>query len=342
MADYSHFGIPPKEWADFLDRTGPLAQTTIERDQTIEDLQRKTNESRDAVSARFMTSGLSDKIHWVDYDIPTRDGETITARAYEGKYARAVTDSRLPVYLFFHGGGFLFGTLSSEDATCARIASELPIIVVNVCYRHTPQFKHPTQVYDAQDAFYWVSKHMDDLRGDPEKLIVGGVSAGASLAATLTIRENRSRDKKKILGQVLCIPWLSHPDIASKKSDGRVGSYSQNECAPILPRVQIEFFTRALSVEDPKDKAIFASNADDDELMGMPKTLMLVCGRDVLRDEGLDYAERLRNLGVPTKLTVFSGLPHGFQRYLDLPSTSRWFETINQGLEWILSEEAKI
>ncbi|KAH8697931.1 hypothetical protein BGW36DRAFT_359701 [Talaromyces proteolyticus] len=141
MADYSQYGDPPKEWTDFLDTTGPLPQTTIEPNQTMQELQQKTNTHREA-------SGLSEKIQCVDYDIPTRDGQTIPARAYRANDAKDATDSHLPIYLFFHRDRFLFGTLSFEDVVYARIVVSVPIIAVNVCYRHTPQFKHSTQAND--------------------------------------------------------------------------------------------------------------------------------------------------------------------------------------------------
>jgi acetyl esterase/lipase len=298
MADYSHYGLPTKEWTEFLGAVGPIARTTIGPNQSIKNLQETTNRSREEGSAHFMaTSGLSKKIEWSDYEIRTRDGRIIPARIYRAKDRPAGIDSRLPVYLYFHGGGFMFGTLSSEDASCARIVSSVPIIVVNVCYRHTPQFLHPTQVNDAQDAFIWVSEQIGNFGGDPQKLIVGGVSAGAALAATTVLTANRDHYKAKVFGQVLCIPWLSHPDLNSKSTGDRVGSYIQNVDGPILPRIQIEFFSRHLNATNLRDISIFASNAADNELLRMPKTVLLVCGRDPLRDEGLDFAERLQNLG---------------------------------------------
>lgn len=299
MGDYLHYGIPNQEWTDLVKST-PLTSTTLDSQQTVEDLQHQTNVSRETASSQFMTSGLADEVHWDDVEIPTRDGQVIPARIYRAKQN---VETPLPVYLYFHGGGFLFGTISSEDASCARIVSLLPIIIVHVCYRHTPHFQHPTQVHDAWDAFSWVRANMIDFGGDPHRLVVGGVSAGATLAASIVLRENRlSPGKGRVCGQVLCIPWLCHPEAVSGNS-----SYKQNHDAPLLPRSKVDLFTSLLAAEDKLDTSIFAGNAEDADLVGMPKTVMLVCGLDVLRDEGLLYGERLEKNGYVLFLDGFQG-----------------------------------
>ena len=210
--------------------------------------------------------------------------------------------SPLPVYLFFHGGGFLFGTLSSEDASCGRIVAALNIVVVNVCYRHTPHYKHPTQASDAWDAFQWVRSHFDTIGGDRNRLIVGGVSAGGSLASSVVLRENKTSlgsGEKGIKGQVLCIPQLLLPGtlpvhlLASEE----VGSYSQYIDAPVIPRTQLDLFASILDVKDPKDTSFFVGNCAEEDVMGMPKSAIIVAGMDPLRDEGLLYADKLLKNG---------------------------------------------
>ena len=93
----------------------------------------------------------------------------------------------LPIYMHFHGGGFLFGTLSSEDAICSRLAVNTHVVVINVNYRHTPEYTYPAAWNDAEDAFVWVCENIARLNGDPDKIVVGGISAGAWLAASLTV-----------------------------------------------------------------------------------------------------------------------------------------------------------
>ncbi|RFU28506.1 hypothetical protein B7463_g7836, partial [Scytalidium lignicola] len=295
MADYSTYDGPSLEWQDFVKST-TLNATGLAPGQSITDLQHKTNSSRDAESAKYLAeSGIQDKVSFKDHQIQTQDGQHIVARVYRPKNVQ--TDVRLPVYLFFHGGGFLFGTLSSEDANCQRLVVALPIIVVNVCYRHTPQFKHPTQANDAWDAFSWVLDHFDTIGGDRDKLIIGGISAGGSLAASVVVKENRtSKSESRIKGQILCIPQLFHPNgfpfhlVASRENC----SWSRHVNAPIIPRAQLDLFRDLLGADDIGDTSLYIGNCTDADVVGMPKTTIIVAGMDPLRDEGLLYAEKLR------------------------------------------------
>jgi len=216
----------------------------------------------------------------------------------------------LPVYIHYHGGGFIYGTLSSEDVACSRIADSLSIIVVNVCYRHTPQATYPVQHNDAFDSFDWIVLNMNLFRGDTQKLVVGGISAGANLAAAIVLRENlkekgqsMERENKtnstRIKGQVLIIPWLivreenfPYSLLASKEKSSRT------QCAdvPILPKAVIDFFVDNLKLEkynESTDKYLDVGLALDEDIVGFPKTSFLIAGRDPLRDEGLLYAKKL-------------------------------------------------
>jgi acetyl esterase/lipase len=128
----------------------------------------------------------------------------------------------LPVYVYFHGGGFIWGTIQSEDATCSRIVAAMPIIVVNVWYRHTPQHLYPTAHHDALDAFAWIAKKLKSFGGDEQKLIVGGSSVGANLAATVT-RTNLARSgnaRVSVKGLVLTIPVSLPCDISPYDTNG--------------------------------------------------------------------------------------------------------------------------
>ena len=105
--------------------------------------------------------------------IPGRVGINIPVRIY-----RPVQSGRLPVIVFFHGGGWVLGGLESHDPICRRIAAENKSIVVAVAYRLAPEYKYPAALEDAYDATCWVSEHAPDLGADPEKLTVMGDSAG--------------------------------------------------------------------------------------------------------------------------------------------------------------------
>lgn len=241
-------------------------------------------------------SGLQDQILYNDFEIPTRDESTITARLYRSK--SAPTDTKLPLYLYYHGGGFLFGTLSSEDSSCARVASALPILLLSINYRHTPEHRHPTQTNDAWDAFEWTLSHLDDLGADSKQLLVGGTSAGAALASAVGVKQNQS-PQRPIKGLVLGIPWLYHIaafpfDLLASKD---VSAYYENRFAPLLPRTLLELYADELHAEDPDDTSLFVGNVEDKAVKGLPKTAFLVAGRDPLRDDALLFNEKLNRNG---------------------------------------------
>jgi len=285
-----------------------------------------------------VASGLREKISQRDFRVPTRDGQSIDVRLY--RPVDIDPGTLLPLYIFFHGGGCFFGTLDSEDARCSKIALAGRIAVLNVCYRHTPDFKYPTQHHDAWDAFQWVTQHLADLGAHKGQLIVGGISSGGGLAASTMLREYQSSAECRLRGQVLCIPSLVPPELfpfhllASKE----VSSYHQNMDSPILPQSQRDLFHGMLDAKDNDETpyAMYAMQALS--LSSMPKTAFLVAGMDALRDEALLYAEKLQAASVPTRVHLFPGVPHGFHRYEELSATRRWETVVNESIQWILSE----
>lgn len=211
----------------------------------------------------------------------------------------------VPAYLYFHGGGHLLGTIETEDAACSRLAACAGIVVINVGYRHTPEFQHPTQVNDAWDSFEWLARNASHLGVDSSRIIVGGISAGAGLAASIVVQHHRlvregqaSYPQVTICGQLLCIPWLVHPD--NEKYPGANAprsSFKQNTHAAVLPWKLLRLFTDLLGAEDVADPSLNVALTDDSQLVGLPKTTFLIAGQDLLRDEGLYYAEKLKKNG---------------------------------------------
>lgn len=261
--------------------------------------------------------GLQSEVTIKDHTIPTRDGSSVEARSY--RPISIPSSQTLPIYFYLHGGGFIFGTLSSEDASCARIVTNLlarksPVVVVNVNYRHTPEHKYPVAWHDTEDAFHWVHEHTGEFGGDATNVVVGGVSAGAKLAASLTLVQHLGGSEEdevlarrpKIKGQVLMIPSLVQREVYASQMvkqlrDPQVSSFVDCEYAPILPVSRIEFFLGLL--EEPKekdtegDKRLNPGNATAEEVRGLPPTTFGVAGRDPLRDEGLLFAKLLSENG---------------------------------------------
>lgn len=182
MADYSHYGGIATDWETYMAKN---PQPAVPPGLSPLELQKLTNDGREAAS-NAITKGL-DGVSQQDFSCPTSDNQTIPIRIY--KPSSASPEARLPVYIYFHGGGFLFGTLTTEDAACYGIVKALGIVVVNVNYRHTPAWKWPCQAHDAWAALNWAYENMDAIGGDETKVVVGGRSAGANLAAGVVLRE---------------------------------------------------------------------------------------------------------------------------------------------------------
>jgi len=294
--DYSRFGKPSDEWLA-VQATLPetAAPSSLEEIIAFRD---KTNEGRETIAAAAMKS-LSSQISTKDFTITTRDGQCLQARSYRPFSAGEVV---LPLYLHLHGGGHLFGTLDSEDAACARIALDAQVGVLNICYRHTPEHHYPTAWNDVEDAALWLENHVEDLACDRHKVVVGGISAGAWLAAALVLQTDR-QDTLKFAGQVLMIPCLVHYDCykaqLAKLASPEVSSYAQNRYAPVLPVQRAKMFLDLLEVHDPDehDLRLNPGNAPPDQIRHLPPTVFGIAGLDILRDEGLFYAEKLHDAG---------------------------------------------
>ncbi|KAF2463894.1 uncharacterized protein BDR25DRAFT_297350 [Lindgomyces ingoldianus] len=342
MCDFTQYAGPSTEW---LEVEKKLLALTFDITQEPLILKHAVNDGREQVASKAMET-LASKVHMLNHTIPTRDGSTIEARSY--RPASKKISEKLPVYLFFHGGGFLFGTLASEDATCAQIAANIGIVVVNVNYRHTPEHTFPIAWLDSQDAFEWLHSHIEEIGGDREKVVVGGISAGGQLSASLVLEQNLGKALTKcppVAGQVLMIPCVAHIDTfgesqAKQLKNPSHSSYVENKDAPILPEKTVRFFMSLLKTEIPdlKDTKLNPGNATPGDVKGMPPTVFGIAGLDPLRDEALLYAKTLAESGVPTNITLFKGVPHGFRRFGSALSACRtWDECVEKGILWALS-----
>lgn len=342
MCDFTQYGGKSEEWLA-LEASLPPPPTFA----NVYERQRAVNRGREEVSAEDMEQ-LAPSMRLKDHSILARDGGTLEARSY--RPAKIEDNARLPIYIHLHGGGYFFGSLSSEDAISSRIALGAGVTVVNVNYRHTPDATFPTAWNDVEDAFYWVHDHIDELRGNSDQVLVGGISAGAQLAAALVLRQNiASPDilpKPKIAGQILMIPALVHSGSYQSQldqlSDPSVSSYIENEHAPILSQKVIQFFTGLLKfpVPDPEneDFRFNTGNASTLQVRGLPPTVFGIAGLDPLRDEGLLYGKKLAEAGIATDIHVFKGLPHGFRRYgKQLSESARWDKVMENGIRWAIS-----
>jgi acetyl esterase len=233
--------------------------------------------------------------------IPAPHG-TIAARTYTPKTLRKA-NGLAPCLVFFHGGGWVIGDLDSHDVVCRKLADEGQLIVISVDYRLAPEHKFPAAVEDAIAATTWIAGNGKALGIDPSSLTVGGDSAGGNLAAVVAIAA-RDGDGPAIAGQVLIYPAidfaLTHP------------SHQEPETSILLTHSVIRWFrdhylNSAADVDDWR-----ASPVRTKTLIGLPPAYVLTAGADPLRDEGNEYAIRLKEAGVPVTYRTFPGQFHGF------------------------------
>ncbi|KAL2136179.1 hypothetical protein VTI74DRAFT_5057 [Chaetomium olivicolor] len=346
MCDFSCYGGASDEW---LALEASLPPPPL--GQSVEEKRRAVNASREQAAAEAMEV-LGRWVRTQDHSIPTRDGSSIEARSYR-PLDRDASDP-LPVYIHLHGGGFLFGTLASEDATCARISLNARVVVINVNYRHTPEHHYPTAWNDVEDAFEWLHDNIQAVGGDAARVVVGGISAGAQLTASLVLGKHLGRvaaSRPAIAGQVLMIPALVNMDCYEpqmrKMKDPSISSYEENKDAPILPVSMCRFFTELLKIDkselNPENLKLNPGNATPEQVKGLPPTVFGIAGLDPLRDEGLLYAKMLTESGVPTDVHLFKGVPHGFRRFGEkLSASEKWDEVMENGIRWALWSHTEI
>ena len=231
-----------------------------------------------------------------DFNIPMRDGHAVAARLY------APSDEKLPVLLYFHGGGFTIGSIATHDVLCRQLSHLAGCAVVSVDYRLAPEHQFPVAADDAWDSLQWLARHAAELGLDEKLIAVGGDSAGGTLAAMCALL---ARDT----GLPLALQLLFYPGCAARQDSASHRRFAKGF---LLDEDDISwFFNHYLrSTADREDWRFAPLNADhvDD---AAPVWLGLAeC--DPLLDEGLIYADRLRAAGVPVDLEIYRGVTHEF------------------------------
>ena len=223
-------------------------------------------------------------------------------------------NERMPCLVFYHGGGWVLGSLDGVDGLCRTLCQEAQLVVISVDYRLAPEHQFPTGVEDCWAATCWVAENAESLGIDPLKLVVGGDSAGGNLAASVALRA-RDQAFPQLAGQVLIYPVT---DLTQSQP-----SYESFAEGYLLTRDSMTWFIQqylpqATDLKTPEASVLFAES-----LVGLPPTLLLVAGFGPLRDEGLAYAQRLQEAGVPVIEKNWEGMVHGFINQRDLLPQAR-------------------
>jgi acetyl esterase len=284
-------------------------------------------EARDFyIQARFVMNPEPPELKSAEpLSIPAPHG-TIPARIYTPKTLRQ-KDGLAACLVFFHGGGWVIGNLDTHDVACRQLAHEGELIVISVDYRLAPEHRFPAAVDDAIIATKWIAANARQYGIDAARLIVGGDSAGGNLAAVVAL-DARDGNGPAIAGQLLIYPATEF----SRKH----ASHHEPDTSILLTHSGIDWFVNHY-MGDADISDWRASPARATTLAALPPAYVLTAGADPLRDEGDEYAARLKEAGVPVTYKHFPGQFHGFftmgrllnQANVAVTDIAAWLKALN-------------
>ncbi|KAH0352685.1 hypothetical protein KCU83_g3392, partial [Aureobasidium melanogenum] len=250
------------------------------------------------------------------------------------------SDTSLPVGLFAHGGGFVLGSLDSEDAFCRLLVEHANTIIVSIGYRHSPEVEAPTHLEDCLAGLRWVLNNAKSFGGDTTKIYTIGDSAGAmlSLAVARKVRTGQAEvPSDSVRGVVALVPAAWHPDNPPKGYEQEYKAHQENATnVPILDATSVQqFFKYSGLAADDRDYLV---GYDTDSHKLFPPTYIVTCEFDPLRDDGVVLAKCLKNAGVPTRYDHYDGLPHVFWVNPILPETKVFVENLLKGVDWVIKQ----
>src|SRR3954469_19951759 len=237
----------------------------------------------------------------VDATLPGPAGE-LPYRLY-----RPATPGPHPILVYFHGGGWVLGSLDSDDPLCRDLCVRTDAIVVSVNYRHAPEDRFPAAADDAFAAVQWVDAHAVELGGIPGEVAVGGWSAGGNVAA-VACQLARDAGGPEIAGQLLLT--------AATDSDLTRPSYDENGDGYILTTALMRWFWDHYA--DPSDRDDAKAAPLRGKLNDLPPAVIITADFDPLRDEGIAYAQALADAGVPVRYIRARGHTHTSLTMVDM------------------------
>lgn len=234
------------------------------------------------------------------HKVPTRVGD---ADVYE-----AVNDSVAPggpVIVNFHGGGFIRGRTPNDELFCRKMVNMLHMKVLDVDYRIAPDYPFPVALHESYDCVRWVAEHAGELQVDADKIILMGHSAGGNLCCGISMMAKKTGDFKAALVAVEYPPLDLFTDPADKPFRGKGIPYER-------ARLYNLYYIDPAQAKEPLASPYYAEEAD---LVGLPKFMILTAGADDLCTEGEEFGLKLARAGVEVTMKRFPGEGHGWTIY---------------------------
>ncbi|KAL4923723.1 alpha/beta hydrolase [Aspergillus undulatus] len=223
--------------------------------------------------------------------------------------AGGVPEGGWPVMLYFHGGGWVLGTIETENVVCTNLCSRGGCVVVTVNYRLAPENPWPAAVHDCWEALLWlISEGPAAINVNISRMATGGSSAGGNLAAIMTQKALTLSPPVRFLAQLLSVPVMDNTATVSNNE-----AYRLYEFAPALPAAKMlwyrnHYLPKQEDWSHPEASPLFYTG----DWSALPRALVMVGELDVLRTEGEQYAGKLEQAGVEVDLQVMKGMPHPF------------------------------
>lgn len=258
---------------------------------------------------------IPEQVHVEDIEIPSSDlSRKIRLRTYKPKGKQ-----NLPVLLYFHGGAFIYGTPEQYDFIFFRLVQDMDILIVSVDYRLAPEHPFPAAIEDGYDALLWLSKHVNQIGGNNNTILIGGSSAGGTIAASIT---HLARDKKEVAirHQYLLYPPMSSLLETSSMNELANASMQTKNAA----RWMWKHYLQDYITESPK----YAVPLLEENCSNLPNATIIVCELDPLKDEAKMYGQKLKDAGIAVNLVEIKGAVHAFDFFPSLASDTFYNQQI--------------
>lgn len=231
----------------------------------------------------------------------TQDGLTIRLNIVRPAGVKGL----LPVFMFFHGGGWVLGDFPTHQRLVRDLVVESGAVAVFVNYTPSPEAHYPTAINQAYAATVWVANHGHEINVDGKRLAVAGNSVGGNMAAVVSLM---AKDKN---GPAIRFQELLWP---VTDANFETGSYNEFATDRFLTKNLMKWFWDNYTTNPDERKQIYASplQASIDQLKGLPPALVQTAANDVLRDEGEAYARKMDEAGVPVTLVRYQGMIHDY------------------------------
>ena len=208
-----------------------------------------------------------------------------------------------PVLVHLHGGGWVLGSVEDADPVARRLARDVDAVVVSVEYRLAPEHRFPAALDDAIAVTRWLREHASEVGGQPDRVLVGGDSAGGNLAAATTIAL-REAGAPPLAGQYLIYPVAD--------ADFSRDSMVRHATGKLLETADMDWFWNHYCPNHDDRRDWRASPLRASSLAGLPPAVVALAGQDPLFDEGRDYSDRLVADGVAVETRIAADLVHGY------------------------------